>query len=188
MLNSFKSTLGSYDDYSIRVKMVYDEELSVNNQAVAFCLAHEDYGVQCGTASTGSSATEATYMRTYYFSDYTTTIANIKDSSPLDLWDSTNDSYYIDDYYYGMTQYYLRLASTTTLVGDKFQFKEPSNVIQWTNVKDYRFKAGDTISLYRMQQSNALSISWDWNENRVLSGAMTTMSGLIAATALFIAF
>mgnify|MGYP000038147620 FL=1 len=44
----------------------------------------------------------------------------IKDDSPLDLWDAANDGAYINDYYYGMTQYYLRMASTTTIVGDKF--------------------------------------------------------------------
>ena len=105
------------------------------------------------------------------------------------MWDSANDSYLIDDVYGGLTQYSLRMASSNTLVGDKFQIKEVSNAIQWTNVKDYRFKAGDSISIYRMQQSTSLAISWDYVEGRTLSGAMTTMSGLIAtAAALLIAF
>jgi hypothetical protein len=44
VLTNFKTNLGIYDDYSIRVKMVFDEALSVNNQAVAFCVQHLDRG------------------------------------------------------------------------------------------------------------------------------------------------
>ena len=89
----------------------------------------------------------------------------------MDLWASENDSAMINDYYYGMSQYYLRMASTTILVGDKFQFREVSNEVQWSNVSDYRFKTGDTIYVYRMQQSDSLAISWDWAEERTLLGA-----------------
>ena len=54
-------------------------------------------------------------------------MTSIKDDSPLSLWESDNDANKIDDYYYGMTQYYLRMAASTILVGDKFQFREVSN-------------------------------------------------------------
>lgn len=30
-LNAFKSTIGSYDDYSLRVKMTFDDAISVND-------------------------------------------------------------------------------------------------------------------------------------------------------------
>ena len=51
------------------------------------------------------------------------TVTSIKYDSPLDLWDSAGDSSYIDDYYYGMAQYYLRMAALTILVGEKSQFR-----------------------------------------------------------------
>ena len=185
-LNNFKNQIGSYDEYTMRVKVTFDEPLSVNNQAVAFCVGEEERGVVCGTTSTGSSNTEATDFRTYWFSDYDTTVTSIKDDSPLDLWDSANDSSYIDDYYYGMTQYYLRMAASTILVGDKFQFREVSNEQQWNNVSDYRFKAGDTISVYRMQQSSSGTISWDWAEDRTLQGASHLMSTLLVSAGLLL--
>ena len=137
-LNSFKAQVNSYDDYAIRVKLTVDESLSVNNQAIGFCMAEEDRGVQCGTASTGSSGTSAEEFRTYWFP--ISIISQIKDDTPLDPWDSANDEYMIDDYYYGLTQYYMRMASSTILVSDKFQFKEVSDEVQWNNVDDYRFK------------------------------------------------
>ena len=56
----------------------------------------------------------------------------------------------IDDYYFGMTQFYLRMGSDNTLVGDKFQVLEVTDEQQWNNVKDYRYKSGETISLYRL--------------------------------------
>ena len=74
------------------------------------------------------------------------------------------------------------MASTTILVGDKFQFKEVTNEVQWANVKDYRFKTGDTISVYRMQQSDALTISWDWAEDRTLLGASQLLSAIFATS------
>ena len=113
-------------------------------------------------------------------------MTSIKDDSPLDLWDSANDASYIDDYYYGMTQFYLRMAASTILVGDKFQFREVSNEVQWNNVKDYRFKTGDTISIYRMQQSSSGVINWDWAEDRTLLGASHLMSTLLASTCLLL--
>ena len=134
---------------------------------MAFCLAHEDFGVSCGTASTVTDTSVSEY-RTYWFSDYDTTVASIKDDTPLDLWDSANDSYMIDDFYYGLTQYYLRMASSSTLVADKFQYKEPSNEVQWENVDDYRFKAGETISIYRLQQQTDGTLVWDYAEDRTL--------------------
>ena len=127
----------------------------MNNQEVGFCLAHEDYGVQCGVASTGDSGTSAEEFRSYWFS--TDIIDSIKDDTPLDPWDSAYDDNMIDDYYFGLTQYYLRMASSTILVGDKFQFKEVTNEVQWSNVDDYRFMAGDTINLYRLQESDSVS-------------------------------
>ena len=185
-LNNFQSLIGSYDEFSMRVKMTFDEPLSVNNQAVAYCIGEEDRGIICGTTSTGSSNTDATEFRTYWFSDFSGTVTSIKDDSPLDLWDSANDASYIDDYYYGMTQFYLRMAASTILVGDKFQFREVSNEVQWNNVKDYRFKTGDTISIYRMQQSSSGVISWDWAEDRTLLGASHLMSTLLASTCLLL--
>ena len=152
VLTAFQNYVDLYDSYSIRVKMGFDTELSVNNQAVAYCIAHEDFGISCGTASTVDD-TSASEFRTYWFpvDDYDTIITAIKDDTPLDPWDSAYDSYMIDDYYYGLTQYYLRMASANTLVGDKFQYIDPSNEQQWANVKDYRFRAGETVSLYRLQ-------------------------------------
>ena len=138
--------------------MSIDEAFSVNNQAVAFCIALEDEfedvdddirGVQCGTVSTGDDSTEAAEFRTYWFP--ISIVDTIKDDTPLDMWDSAYDDNKIDDYYYGLTQFYTRMASSTTIVADKFQFKEVNSAVQWSNVDDYRFKIGDTISLYRMQ-------------------------------------
>lgn len=94
----------------------------------------------------------------------------------------------IDDFYYGMSQFYLRMAATTILVGDKFQFKEVSNEVQWNNVKDYRFKTGDTVSVYRMQQSDSLAISWDWTEDRELLGATHLLTSGLAASIAAILF
>jgi len=105
--------------------------------------------VSCGTVST-VDGTSASHFRTYWFADYDTTVTSIKNDRPLDLWDAANDGYKISDYYYGLTQYVLNMGSANTLVGDKFQYKEPSDEQQWANVKDYRFKAGDTISIYRL--------------------------------------
>ena len=113
----------------------------------------------------------------------------MKDSTPLDLWDAANNGYSISDgFYYGLTQFYLRMASSVTLVGDKFQYKEPSNSVQWANVKDYRFKAGDTISIYRMQMNAAGTIKWDYNENRTLLGADTALYATSSLIATAIAF
>ena len=146
-------------------------------------MGHEDRGIQCGTTSTGSSGTEATEYRTYFFSDFDGTVTSIKDANPLDLWSSDNDDFKINDYYYGISQYYLRMAATTILVGDKFQFREVTNEVQWNNVSDYRFKTGDTISVYRMQQSDSLAISWDWAEDRTLLGATQLVTSALAASA-----
>ena len=74
------------------------------------------------------------------------------------------------------------MAATTILVGDKFQFREVTNEVQWNNVSDYRFKTGDTISVYRMQQSDSLAISWDWAEDRTLLGATQLVTSAIAAS------
>ena len=66
----------AYDDTVFRVKMTVDTAPSVNNQAIAFCIALEDVfeevtedirGVQCGAASTGESDTSITEFRTYWF-------------------------------------------------------------------------------------------------------------------------
>lgn len=138
--------------------------------------------MQCGTASTGSSGTSAEEFRTYWFP--ISIIDSIKDDTPLDPWDTANDEYMIDDYYYGLTQYYLRMASSTILVGDKFQFKEVSNEVQWNNVDDYRFKAFETVSLYRLQQSDSGTLNWDWAENRTLQGASYLMSAMFASSCL----
>ena len=99
--------------------MITDIIPSVNNQAIAFCLAHDDFGTSCGTGSTGSD-NEVSEYRTYWFDDSSAVVASIKDESPLDLWDAANDANMIDDFYYGLTQYRLQMASSTTLVGDKF--------------------------------------------------------------------
>ena len=75
------------------------------------------------------------------------------------------------------------MASSTTLVGEKFQHRDVTNVSQWTNVKDYRFRAGDTVSLYRLQQSSTGTLAWDWNEDRTLQGA-TALSSIFAVASL----
>ena len=85
-----------------------------------------------------------------------------------------------------MTQFYMRMAASTIIVGDKFQFREVSNEQQWNNVSDYRFKAGDTISIYRMQQSSSGVISWDWAEDRTLQGASHLMSTLLVSAGLLL--
>ena len=105
MRSNFSSLVGTYDDYSIQVKMGFTNAFSTTNQAVAFCMHHKDYGTQCGTASTGSgSSSESQEFRTYWFPigtvDITTTI---KDDDPLDLWNASYDTYKISDYYYGLT-------------------------------------------------------------------------------------
>ena len=116
-------------------------------------------------------------------------VTKIKNAVPLDLWDATNDANKIDDvYYYGLTQYYTRMASTTTMVSDKFQIREVSNESQWANIKDYRFKAGETISIYRMQQSTTGITTWDWNENRTLQGATSSLATAILSTSLVALF
>ena len=153
---------------------------------------HADFGTSCGTANTLSS-TSASEFRTYWFPKGYDIAAKVKDDTPLDLWDGANDSYKIDDgFYYGLTQYYLRMASANTLVGDKFQYKEPSNDVQWAGVKDYRFKAGDTISIYRLQENTSGTLVWDYNENRTLlgaeSGLVTTSAVIASAIAFALAF
>ena len=60
------------------------------------------------------------------------------------------------------------MAASNILIANKFQFKEVTDDAQWANVKDYRFKAGETISVYRLQQETSGSIVWDWDENRTL--------------------
>ena len=82
--------------------MIVDTPPSVANQAIAFCLASDDFGTGCGTGSTGSG-TSVSEFRTYFFSDTAATVAAIKDELPLDLWDAANDAYMIDDFYYGLT-------------------------------------------------------------------------------------
>ena len=64
---------------------------------------HEDYGLSCGTASTGSGSTSASEFRTYWFADTKTYEAKIKDDTPLDLWDSSNDAYKVTGYLYGLS-------------------------------------------------------------------------------------
>ena len=55
-------------------------------------------------------------------------------------------------------------------------------------MKDYRWKAGDTVSLYRLQQSTDGTLVWDWDENRTLKGAvMTTLGSAAAALTLALA-
>ena len=76
----------------------------------------------------------------------------------------------------------MRMASSTILVGDKFQFKEVSDEVQWNNVDDYRFKRDDTISLYRLQQSTSGTLNWDWVEDRTLMGASHLMSALFVSS------
>uniref|UniRef100_A0A7S3I359 Uncharacterized protein n=1 Tax=Favella ehrenbergii TaxID=182087 RepID=A0A7S3I359_9SPIT len=140
--------------------------------------------MSCGTASTGSG-TSASLYRTYWFP--ISYVTKIKDNNPLDMWDATHDSYKISDYYYGLTQYKLDMASTSSLVGRKFQYKQVTDDAQWKNVKDYRFKAGDTISVYRMQQLTSGTITWLWDENRTLNSALpisvvgTALAALTAA-------
>ena len=44
MRSNFGSLIGTYDDYSIMVKMGFTNAFSTTNQAVAFCMHHADYG------------------------------------------------------------------------------------------------------------------------------------------------
>ena len=150
--------------------MKFDEAVSANEQYVAFCIAHDDFGISCGAAGSTSSSTDVTDFRTYWFPEamIDTVKAEIKDSSPLDLLSSDYDSYMIDQWYYGLQQYFIRLASSNSIVADKFQHADVNNESQWANVDDYRFRAGETVSLYRMQMSSGGSISWDWSEDRTL--------------------
>ena len=45
------------------------------------------------------------------------------------------------------------MASSVSMVGNKFLYREPGEdqEIQWKNVKDYRFKKDDEVSVYRLQ-------------------------------------
>ena len=117
---------------------------------MGFCLSKSDRGVQCGTAST-ESGTSASAFRTYWFPTDYKVIDKIKDNKPLDLWDATNDSYKISGYYYGLDQFKLSMASSSSLVGQKWQHKKVTDSKQWANVKDYRWAGGNTISVYRME-------------------------------------
>ena len=38
-LNNFGTQISSYDSYTMRVKLTFDDPLTVNNQAMAFCIA-----------------------------------------------------------------------------------------------------------------------------------------------------
>ena len=44
MRSNFASYVGSYDDYSIQVKMGFTNAFSTTNQAVAFCMHHKEFG------------------------------------------------------------------------------------------------------------------------------------------------
>ena len=165
--------------------MSWDEIMTVQNQAVAFCITEEYRGMQCGILSTASS-TEASEFRTYWFSydEKFAIIDEIKDTSfPLDLWDSANDANMIDDHFYGLTQFFIRMPSSTSLVADKFQYKQVTDEIQWSNVNDYRLVEGDTISLYKMVQTTSGDLVWDWTEGRSLGA--TPGAVISAAAALF---
>ena len=107
-LSTFSNVLLAYDDYSLRIKMSFDDALTVNNQAIALCIAEVDegFGMMCGTASTGDDTSVSDY-RSYWFSDVDGTVAIIKDDDPLDLWDSAYDDHIIDDYYFGITQFFM---------------------------------------------------------------------------------
>ena len=170
----------NYHANSLRIKMQFDDQLSVNDQAIAFCIAEEYRGMMCGTASTGDD-TQASEYRSYWFSDLSI-IDIIKDDDPLDLWDSAYDDYMIDDYFFGITQFFIRMASANSVVGDKFQYREVTNEVQWNNVDDYRFKAGDTISLYRLQQQTDGTLIWNWTEDRTLLSGASVITSLIATS------
>ena len=57
-------------------------------------------------------------------------------------------------------------------------------------MKDYRWKAGDTMSLYRMTQGTNGAITWEWDENRELKSAvsLTTLGTAVAAFFISLAF
>ena len=80
------------------------------------------------------------------------------------------------------------MASTSSLVGRKWQYYEPSNESHWKYVKDYRFKAGETISIYRQQKSATGTITWTWDESRTLQGASPRAIVGLALAALYTAF
>ena len=81
--------------------MVSEVIPSVNNQAIGFCLSHEDFGTSCGTGNTGDATylSEDSEYRTYWFDDSSSVVSQIKDDNPLDLWDAANDSNMIDSKY-----------------------------------------------------------------------------------------
>ena len=181
-LDNFIQQVKQYDKGAIYVKLSLDEAPSVANQAIAFCIGHKDYGLQCGTASTGSETSISEY-RTYWM-PYSMN-SSIKDDSPLDLWDAANDQYMVTQSYFGIDQFKLSMASSVSMVGNKFLYREPGEdqEIQWKNVKDYRFKKDDEVSVYRLQQSKTGVLSWDWDEDRTLQGnGSATMLSFAAAT------
>ena len=175
--------------------MGFNDSLTEEGQSVAFCLGREYInleeeirearGVQCGLIGVGTSdyyeGEDVNVYRTYWFDKSVDFLALVQDDDPLDLVDSANDSYMIDDNYYGLTQYYFRFPSSTTVVADKFQYKDVTNEEQWSNVRDYRFRVGDTIHLYTMQKTAAGVITWEVDEDRELevpTGAESVLSSV----------
>ena len=171
-LDSFKQQVAVYDQYVIQIKATQSAPLNQAGMTMGFCVSQADRGVSCGTAKTGSG-TSASDFRTYWFPTSYKVIDKIKANIPMDIWDATHDSYKIGTYFYGLDQYKLDMASSSALVGRKFQYKAVSDSAMWNNVKDYRFKGGDTISVYRMAQAaNSGTITWVYDENRTLNSAL----------------
>lgn len=121
-LNNFKQYVNVVDAYAIQVKMVYSEPLSQENQVVGFCIGEYERGLQCASASSGTDENlELSEFRTYWFSDFTYAYDKINDpDTPMELWTSEFDDYIINDIYFGLTQYVIRAASSTSFVADKF--------------------------------------------------------------------
>lgn len=56
-------------------------------------------------------------------------------------------------------------------------------------MKDFRFKPGETVTVFRMQMDQAGQISWDYVEDRTLAGSAlagvaSAVSALMTAAAL----
>lgn len=137
-------------------------------------------GISCGAIG-GANGLD---FRTYWFPSGTK--SSLDDTStPFDLYASANDASQVSDDFPGLTHWYIVASTSTSWTASKFQLKEPVNETSssWSGKKDYRFRAGDEIIMYKMTEDASNVITWSKTSSWTLNSA-TSQIQLAALTLL----
>lgn len=145
--------------------------------------------MSCAAISTTLTYGNDKEGRSYWIPDTQTSTLNAIDGGTLSL-ETGATSHLVDSLYGGLNRWQVLNVSETVFQAAKFQPNDKvlteddtdqSVYNYWSGKRDYNFKGGDEVDIYRMHIDESSNVTWDALKQRTLSGATELLGAAVAA-------